>query len=353
MDIIFPFCSYFIGNHIDHIDKKIQSIRLPKIIRRNLKPISERDHYHAHEWKYFLLFIAYPLFKDILPGRYLDHMAKLIDSVHILCSETIEFDRLAEADRLLSLFVEEHEILFGEVNMVFNVHLLNHLCDCVRYIGPLPCYSNYCFEDFIGHLVAFQKGTTDVSKQISLRYILEKKLLQHLQKSSLALEFYKDIVYKMNFRSAKRLENSVLAREMQTLSPEIKSSIKNCLQLSEDDPIKEYQSVLLNGKIFYEAARNKSFKRTDDSFIYNASSGKFAVIRSIFVVSEKLFFLIDECFETERHQNNICNSIIYLKLLNHFEQKIIRAPSVGPKYVFMKFGNEKVCSKFPNLYERD
>lgn len=62
--------SYFIGHQIKEIDKRILQIRLPKSIRRNLKPLSDREHYHSHEWKYLLIFVAYPILKNILPERY-------------------------------------------------------------------------------------------------------------------------------------------------------------------------------------------------------------------------------------------------------------------------------------------
>lgn len=61
--------SYFIGNRIEELDKKIRSIQLPKLLRTNLHPISEREFFHAHDWKYMLLFVAYPLLNGILPER--------------------------------------------------------------------------------------------------------------------------------------------------------------------------------------------------------------------------------------------------------------------------------------------
>lgn len=63
------YSSYYIGNKIDEIDGRIQSIRLPKLIRRNLRSLKDRKYYKAHEWKYVLLFVAYPVLKDILPER--------------------------------------------------------------------------------------------------------------------------------------------------------------------------------------------------------------------------------------------------------------------------------------------
>lgn len=61
--------SYYVGHRIDELDQKIQTIKLPKLISRNFRPLSERKYFKAHEWKYILLFVAHPLLKDILPDR--------------------------------------------------------------------------------------------------------------------------------------------------------------------------------------------------------------------------------------------------------------------------------------------
>lgn len=68
--LIFLNYSYYIGHRIVELDQKMKAIKLPKLIRRNFRPLSEREYFKAHEWKFILLFVAYPLLKDILPERY-------------------------------------------------------------------------------------------------------------------------------------------------------------------------------------------------------------------------------------------------------------------------------------------
>lgn len=62
--------SYYVGDKIDILDGRIRSIRFPKHIRRNLRSLKDRQYYKAHEWKFVLHFIAYPILKGILPERY-------------------------------------------------------------------------------------------------------------------------------------------------------------------------------------------------------------------------------------------------------------------------------------------
>lgn len=50
-------------------------LRLPNIISRTLRPISEKEYYRAYEWKYLLLF-AYPVLYGILNDGYVLHTHK-------------------------------------------------------------------------------------------------------------------------------------------------------------------------------------------------------------------------------------------------------------------------------------
>lgn len=75
------FCSFSVINQTERLDRIMQSLRLPNLIRRNLRPLSEREYYHAYEWKFILLFVAYPLLKDILPIRYIPYFC----GAHIIC----------------------------------------------------------------------------------------------------------------------------------------------------------------------------------------------------------------------------------------------------------------------------
>lgn len=133
-----------------------------------------------------------------------------MDATHILCSSEISLERLQYAETLLSSFVDDFEEIYGESNMVFNVHLLSHLADCVRHIGPLFAYSNYSFEDNIGHLVSLHKGTTDVSTQICKKYLMERNLFHYIASSRHAQEYYEDIDSKNKFSACCAIGDSLL-----------------------------------------------------------------------------------------------------------------------------------------------
>lgn len=281
-------------------------------------------------------------------------MAKLIDAMHILCGENISPNKIQEADNLLRSFVNEFESLYGEHKMVFNVHLLLHLADCVRNLGPLHMYSNYHFEDHIGHLVSLHKGTTDVADQICEKYLLEKNMFHHLSRSPMAQKFYDDINCKHKFKNARKIARHVLLGKptKSKISENEKALIAIQLNIPYDFKLEEYDAVLLNSQFFYESI-SKLDKHTSDSFIFNSESKRFAQIDSIFVVDNNLHILINEKFELKVDASYKCKSNIPLKELTSNRKTVLSPLNVGPKYAFVKFENSITCSKFPNMIERN
>lgn len=285
----------------------------------------------------------------------MNHLIKLIDATHILCSSKITFEQLDEAETLLNTFVDDFELLYGESHMVYNVHLLKHLANCVKFIGPLFCYSNYNFEDHIGHLVNMHEGTTDVTNQISEKYMLEKCIFHYLDKSSIFRNFYEDINSKSNYKTTRKIGDSLMiGKSKQRLSESEKSLITDVLNLPKTFEVEEYDSMLLNGKIYYEIEIKTIDKRTNDSFIFNNESKLFAIIESIFVINQKVYILANEKFEEKTsNESNQSKSNKLLKKLDICRRNIYEAEVVGPKFALIQFNDTIACSAFPNMIERN
>lgn len=282
------------------------------------------------------------------------HLAKLIDAVHILCGTCIsEVDR-KKASRLLNSFVIEFEELYGEQNMVYNVHQLKHLSECVKRNGPLFAYSNYPMEDYIGHLVNFVKGTTDVTTQICTRYFLEKNLHKYLEISHLAKQYYEKIESRLSFPIARKINGSLVigkSKEISALNVSELNLIKNTLLIDDIKLIQEYRAAFLNGQTYYETYMNNLSKRTDDSFVCNSDSNCFAVLIAIIVINEEMYFLIDEKFKGISDPN--CKHVHFLIETAKSKLKVVRPELIIDKYALVKFGTTLAASKFPNFYERN
>lgn len=240
--------------------------------------------------------------------------------------------------------------------MVYNVHQLKHLTECVRLNGPLFAYSNYCMEDHIGHMVSLVKGTTDVTSQITAKYILEKELTDFLKKCPRAQIFYDQIERKLTFPISKKVDGTLiigkpLKNQFKNMTENQVQFVKKVLKIEESEEIFEYNSIHLGCKIFYEIISNSAAKRTNDSFIFNVKTNRFADIQAIFMKSGNLFLLIAEKYDAMNDQ--FCEKVTFLKELEKFELKVIKPNEIGQKNVLIKFQNVLACSTFPNLYEKN
>lgn len=282
------------------------------------------------------------------------HLAKLVDATHILSSVYITKSDLKVAHNLLVSFVEEFEILYGKEHMVYNVHQLLHITECVKLNGSLFAYSNYANEDYIGHLVNFVQGTTDVTTQVCSRYILEKNLYVHLQKSALAQSYFDQIESKLSFPIAEKVDGSLVIGNSKLTSGFNEQEllmIRNTLEVTEETEIDEYKSIFLNCKAFYETYENNLNKRTDDSIILNTENNRFALIKSIIRVNQQLYFFIVEKFKTLNDTD--CKKVKFLDEKESYTQKLISSALIGEKHAFVKFEKTIAISKFPNLHEKN
>lgn len=132
----------------------------------------------------------------ILNFRCFNHLVKLIEAVHVLNRDKISVNDLEKCNMLLNSLVEEFEQIYGQTNMVYNVHLLLHTAKCVEKNGPLFCYSNYATEDNLGHLLSLVHGKTDVLSQITDRYLLERELHRRVNNSLKVREYHKQIKHR-------------------------------------------------------------------------------------------------------------------------------------------------------------
>lgn len=67
---IVSFHRYSLAKHLPEIDKRLETMKMPRIVSRSFRPMSQREYFHAYEWKYLLQFAAYPMLHDLLEGRF-------------------------------------------------------------------------------------------------------------------------------------------------------------------------------------------------------------------------------------------------------------------------------------------
>ena len=134
-----------------------------------------------------------------MPADYLSHLALFVCAIYIFTSDSIPQEKYTIAKDLLIKFHKEFSDLYGrcsrthvEHNIIFfvflgvkatsmNVHLLQHLPECVRLWGPLWSYSCFHFENLNGYIKSLFHGTRDMTKQVANVVVCRLLHIYHYQ----------------------------------------------------------------------------------------------------------------------------------------------------------------------------
>lgn len=85
-----------------------------------------------------------------LPGllnkQYIDHFQLLSAGIYKLLKDKISYEEIDEAERDLNKYADQFEEFYGKNNITMNIHLLRHLANAVRNLGPLWAQSSFALE---------------------------------------------------------------------------------------------------------------------------------------------------------------------------------------------------------------
>ncbi|XP_046405101.1 uncharacterized protein LOC124170424 [Ischnura elegans] len=288
--------SYYIGSPatLEVINDRLSLIKPPRGIPRIPRSLKERMFWKANEWKHWLLFYSLPCLQDILPKKYVKHWALLAEGVYILLSDLIMPEELNKAHMLLTEFVFQVQILYGEAKMTYNVHQLLHLAPSVRDWGPLWAHSGFGFENANGKLVKFIKSPKGVASQITKRFLLQQgvRVWKGAENVSEGVSgFHKKLLgYPLMKKSLPGRGFQLLGceRDFTGEDPEERNALGGLMNTGK---MKQYRKAVMGGRVFEseEAARSK--RRNDCVVILK--DGRIAKIRNILYDGETCVALMN------------------------------------------------------------
>ncbi|XP_077516595.1 uncharacterized protein LOC144127293 [Amblyomma americanum] len=96
---------FYVGrpSTLEDIDSRLLAIKHPHCVTRLPRPIRERGHWKASEWRQWILFNALPCLEGILHPDYWRHLCKLSEALHILLREELTLSEIAKAGNLLQV----------------------------------------------------------------------------------------------------------------------------------------------------------------------------------------------------------------------------------------------------------
>lgn len=231
---------------------------------------------------------------------------------------------------MLLAFVKQHQKLFGEEEMVMVVHLLKHLGQSVRKLGPLWCHSAFPFERNNGRLLKLANGTSDVMHQISSKYCLQQSINNRKERTE-PPEYSVTIL----LGKGKYVQESTL------------SILDYCSSETfnfANDPIYVHARVKFQKNIFTSQLYTRP-KRSIDYFV-GLKNGLLGTAKYYFKYREQIrIMLIEyEVIDTIDHIHKVLRT-----------NRLIIAPvnEIEKKYLFMNVGLNYYVTCRPNPYENE
>ncbi|KAG8191596.1 hypothetical protein JTE90_018531 [Oedothorax gibbosus] len=138
---------------------------------RKPRSLKDVDRWRATEFRQFLLYLGPIALKQVLPDRLYRHFLCLHTSIYILshphyCSDE---NYILFAENVLKSFVEDMKCIYGCKALVYNVHNLLHIANDIRAHGPVPNFSCYNFENYLGQIKQMLRTPNNHLSQLSKR----------------------------------------------------------------------------------------------------------------------------------------------------------------------------------------
>jgi hypothetical protein len=213
---------------------------LPREFHRKGRPISLLDRWKAVELRNFLLYLGPVFLKKYLPESYYHHFLCFHVAMVILIGDHHKCIQ-STASEMISKFIQEGGVLYGDRFHVYNVHVLSHLTKHAIQLGQLDFWSAFPFETFLYSLKKMVRSPSLPMEQIVNRivemedtrpYLPDKKTnsggLYFSEKSADNVVFYRGSYYQITSLNGQIAQSRkfTFCRDLFTFP--IPSSVLNC-----------------------------------------------------------------------------------------------------------------------------
>lgn len=317
---------------------RLEAIRNPKNITRSPRSLNVQAKWKASEWRTFLIYYCLIVFQGLISNVYLNHLALLVYSVSILLQPSITPEMLNQAEYSLVLFVAQYQRLFGKSSITYNIHLLLHLCECVRNWGPLWAINCFYFEDANRILLKLKKSPYRVALDIARKYVIFNSLHSFSSKFPLGPRYQQFHTY-LTVRKNKH----VVQVGNITLLGSGKSYFLNLdeqICFGYDLHCKRFDKMIINSIRFTTASYNANGKTNDSAIILK---------------NNKRGYIVNIClYEVEENDQIRKEVVIFYYELSVDEQPILTTSGMNIEHIVKYDPRNAVlrCTSAKNIYKQ-
>lgn len=280
----------------------------------NLQSIYMLANWKGKDFKSFLLHYGLPMLdtyciNDLVTKNFIN----LLDSIYILSEKRISGQNLDIAKSKMNAFLIGFTEIFGEDKITPNFHEFSHICDVIRFSGPLWLNSTFYFEGLNFTIRNFVRSSLRPELQIIDRINLQKSLDEDIEEIH---QWNPNIPSEMHPRKAKS--------DLDTIKPLGK-------KISGTN---KYHRCKIGKHIFSTENYGSKFKKSDQFISFN---GQFLKLIDI-IESDIDLKLVCKCLETTKLSVNTSKVVSESVLIT------IDASLIIEKCVPAKFGENLYLS---------
>ena len=144
---------------------KLIYINIPEEFPRKMRCISDYSKYKAVEFKFFALYAAVIVLKELVSNEIYHHFMLFTAACRWMSyNDPLPF--IEEARQYFKKFVKKSSEIYNESLISLNVHSLIHLCDDVETTGcNFNELSAFCFESYLGSVSNMLRSPTHIVSQ--------------------------------------------------------------------------------------------------------------------------------------------------------------------------------------------
>lgn len=227
---------------------------------------------------------------------------------------------------MLANFADSFQDLYGQENVTMNIHLLRHMANSVRQLGPLWSQSAFGFETNNGVLIRFRTATNHHLQQIAWKYSTQKTMLEKSRKSM--------DVSDSQIVCGKKMVISIGMEEKQT--------INDFGFIFSDNILHIFSNVKIRG-VNFSSKYSKEFSTID--YFLEFRNNEFFAARFYFMNEERIYVFVDiyTTTATSNHLKEIESTNTY---------KIFDINEITTKLIYMKILKREIVTKVPNRFEK-
>jgi hypothetical protein len=272
------------------IEKRLMQIKPPHFVPSTPRSVYSHNLWRAHEYLTFILYYALPVFKDMLPFEYYEHLKKLVLIIETLLAPEINVPNLKEVNKIVIEFVKDASQIYPEIVMLSGMHELLHLVECTLHFGPLNVINCFQFEELNRKLMRFLHGYDLIGEEI-IKVFSTAQILSLYTENITNYKLKKYVLSRLNFKSSniKRLiknKNGIEILDKFTLINEVR--VLNAYEKFSGRTIQQlnvFKRIKLDGIVFNS---NKNITKWCDS-CFKTNKNEIGLIDYFFIENEKVF----------------------------------------------------------------